>query len=339
MSWALYMRPPLPSPTPGGPRTIRVPAVRRRSGAPAGGSDRGRPNSPRRRPVLVTARATLSSLTQQARERHDRPNRAGRGGPRAGRVGRVRHAYYALCAELETAGRGARRPSCASGPVRRAPCRADAGWPRAGVRGDPRALSRPAPALVPPAAWRPHLAEDALQETFLNAYRALRRGDEPRELRPWLHRIAYHAALDALRRRVRERGGPAGRGRRQRGPAPRARAPPEHQRSPGGGKGAARAAAGGHPLARARGSHVRGDRRRARGERGSGRPVLRRARAALREGATAVTPYELGLRLGIRSGHQPLSTRLAELCSEARPAASRRRAPWLSRSGSPLAAR
>jgi DNA-directed RNA polymerase specialized sigma24 family protein len=30
-------------------------------------------------------------------------------------------------------------------------------------------------------------AEDALQQTFINACRALSRGDEPAALRPWLH--------------------------------------------------------------------------------------------------------------------------------------------------------
>ena len=42
-------------------------------------------------------------------------------------------------------------------------------------------------------------AEDAVQQAFLNAYRGLRRTDGEIRLRPWLHRIAHNAALDALR--------------------------------------------------------------------------------------------------------------------------------------------
>jgi DNA-directed RNA polymerase specialized sigma24 family protein len=42
-------------------------------------------------------------------------------------------------------------------------------------------------------------AEDALQQAFVSAWTALRRGDEVRELRPWLHRIVHNAALNALR--------------------------------------------------------------------------------------------------------------------------------------------
>lgn len=43
-------------------------------------------------------------------------------------------------------------------------------------------------------------AEDAVQQTFLSAWSALRRGTEVRELRPWLYRIAHHATLKALAR-------------------------------------------------------------------------------------------------------------------------------------------
>jgi RNA polymerase sigma factor (sigma-70 family) len=42
-------------------------------------------------------------------------------------------------------------------------------------------------------------AEDALQQAFMNAFRALGRGDRPRDLRPWLYRIAHNSALNALR--------------------------------------------------------------------------------------------------------------------------------------------
>jgi RNA polymerase sigma factor (sigma-70 family) len=43
-------------------------------------------------------------------------------------------------------------------------------------------------------------AEDAVQQTFLSAWSALRRGTEVRELRPWLYRIAHHATLKGLAR-------------------------------------------------------------------------------------------------------------------------------------------
>ena len=42
-------------------------------------------------------------------------------------------------------------------------------------------------------------AEDAVQQAFIAAWRALRRGDEVRELRPWLYRIMQNTALNALR--------------------------------------------------------------------------------------------------------------------------------------------
>jgi RNA polymerase sigma factor (sigma-70 family) len=42
-------------------------------------------------------------------------------------------------------------------------------------------------------------AEDAVQQAFLSAWLALRRGDEVRELRPWLARIAHNKAVNLLR--------------------------------------------------------------------------------------------------------------------------------------------
>ena len=46
-----------------------------------------------------------------------------------------------------------------------------------------------------------HDAEDALQQTFLKAYRALRRSGQPIALRPWLFTIARNECLTALRGR------------------------------------------------------------------------------------------------------------------------------------------
>ncbi len=42
-------------------------------------------------------------------------------------------------------------------------------------------------------------AEDALQQALVAAWRGLQRGDEVRELRPWLYRIARNTALNQLR--------------------------------------------------------------------------------------------------------------------------------------------
>jgi RNA polymerase sigma factor (sigma-70 family) len=42
-------------------------------------------------------------------------------------------------------------------------------------------------------------AEDAVQQALVAAWTALARGDEVRELRPWLYRIAHHTALNQLR--------------------------------------------------------------------------------------------------------------------------------------------
>jgi RNA polymerase sigma-70 factor (ECF subfamily) len=48
----------------------------------------------------------------------------------------------------------------------------------------------------------PHDADDALQETLLRAWRGLDRFDGRSGLRPWVHRIARNACLDALKRRA-----------------------------------------------------------------------------------------------------------------------------------------
>ncbi len=57
-------------------------------------------------------------------------------------------------------------------------------------------------------AWRilgeAGAAEDAVQETFLRAYRFLGRYDGRAEFSTWLHRIAVNAAIDQTRRRRRE---------------------------------------------------------------------------------------------------------------------------------------
>src|ERR687897_879854 len=42
-------------------------------------------------------------------------------------------------------------------------------------------------------------AEDALQQAYIAAWRALQRGDEVRDLRAWLYRIVHNTALNQLR--------------------------------------------------------------------------------------------------------------------------------------------
>lgn len=46
---------------------------------------------------------------------------------------------------------------------------------------------------------RPERVDDAVQQTFLNAWLALERGTPVRELRPWLYSIARNASIDQLR--------------------------------------------------------------------------------------------------------------------------------------------
>jgi RNA polymerase sigma factor (sigma-70 family) len=46
---------------------------------------------------------------------------------------------------------------------------------------------------------RPDVAEDVVQQTFLNALEAMAADDRDLHLAAWLHRIAHNAAIDALR--------------------------------------------------------------------------------------------------------------------------------------------
>ena len=55
-------------------------------------------------------------------------------------------------------------------------------------------LLRHCAGLLPPGR-----AEDAVQQAFLNAYRAIVAGESELRLRPWLYRIAHNASLNLLR--------------------------------------------------------------------------------------------------------------------------------------------
>lgn len=54
---------------------------------------------------------------------------------------------------------------------------------------------------------REDAARDCVQDAFLKAHLALRGGAAPEQLRPWLYRLVYHAAVDRRRRQaIEERG-------------------------------------------------------------------------------------------------------------------------------------
>jgi RNA polymerase sigma factor (sigma-70 family) len=92
-----------------------------------------------------------------------------------------------------------------------APHRNDTALVNAMRRGDLRAFeliySRHSPSLH---AYCRHVlgcrheAEDAVQQTFLNAFRAITADDRELKLRPWLYRIAHNQCISVIRRR-RER--------------------------------------------------------------------------------------------------------------------------------------
>jgi RNA polymerase sigma-70 factor (ECF subfamily) len=67
---------------------------------------------------------------------------------------------------------------------------------------------RPVWSVVMSITRADHLAQEALQDTFVRAWQAAGQYDPSRDLGPWLLTIARHAALDLLRRELRPtRGG------------------------------------------------------------------------------------------------------------------------------------
>jgi RNA polymerase sigma-70 factor (ECF subfamily) len=88
----------------------------------------------------------------------------------------------------------------------------DAALRAAASRGDREAFGRLALELAPTARrvargilGSPEDADDAVQDAFLSAWRAIDRYDPARPLRPWLLRIVVNAATDLLRRRAARR--------------------------------------------------------------------------------------------------------------------------------------
>ncbi|MBZ0100536.1 MAG: sigma-70 family RNA polymerase sigma factor [Thermoanaerobaculia bacterium] len=65
-------------------------------------------------------------------------------------------------------------------------------------------FERPVFGLLARIVRRDDLAEDLAQETFVKAWKALRRFDPQRKFSSWLFKIAHNTALDALRRRGEE---------------------------------------------------------------------------------------------------------------------------------------
>jgi RNA polymerase sigma factor (sigma-70 family) len=160
-------------------------------------------------------------------------------------------------------------------------------------------------------------AEDAVQQTFVNAYHAMLRDDADLRLRPWLYRIAHNTALNALR--------DWGPGHEQlpesldgverpdqtlerrlglREVLGNVRALPERQRD----AILLRELEGRSYDEIAAELGVTG---------GAVRQLLNRARNALRAGATALTPVGLLARIPLDEASQPIVGRIAEVCGTA----------------------
>ena len=164
----------------------------------------------------------------------------------------------------------------------------------------------------------PERAEDAVQQTFLNAYRAIGAGEAELNLRPWLYRIAHNASLSLLRQNgwnhdeiddqfdgvmqppqaVEER-------ERVREVVRAVKGLPARQRE----AVVLRELEGRSYDEIATALGVSG---------GAVRQLLNRARTSLRAAATAVTPFELAAWVAARApGGAPAAERIAELCTGA----------------------
>ncbi len=159
-------------------------------------------------------------------------------------------------------------------------------------------------------------AEDAVQQTFLNAWSSLRRGTEVADVRPWLYRIARNAALDSVQRAGYDYAeltealelSPAPEGELERRWVMRetlsgVAALPANQR-----EALLRTAVEGHSRAEiARDLQI---------SEGAVRQLVHRARLTLRATASAVTPMPVvSWAASLGSPDAPLSARIAELAA------------------------
>jgi RNA polymerase sigma factor (sigma-70 family) len=157
-------------------------------------------------------------------------------------------------------------------------------------------------------------AEDALQQTFVNAYEAMLRDDSDLQLRPWLYRIAHNTALNGLRdRALRHSELPDGldgverpdeaveRAQGLRQVLAAVQALPERQRDA-------------IVLRELEGRSYDEIASELRVSDGSVRQLLHRARSTLRTAATAVTPAGLITRLPWAAPTESMAVRVAELC-------------------------
>lgn len=159
-------------------------------------------------------------------------------------------------------------------------------------------------------------AEDAVQQTFLRAYDALRASEGKMNLRPWLYRIAHNQSLNALRDRslaheelsesidgVERPDQAFEKHERLRDTLAAVSALPERQRN----AIVLRELEGRSYEEIATELGVTG---------GAVRALLNRARGTLRSGATALTPYGLMTRLpwAPPGAGEDMTTRVAEIC-------------------------
>jgi RNA polymerase sigma factor (sigma-70 family) len=157
-------------------------------------------------------------------------------------------------------------------------------------------------------------AEDAVQQTFVNAYEAIRRDDAELKLRPWLYRIAHNTALNGLRDR----------GLGDQPPDERMDGVERPDQAFERRQGLAQVIAAVEDLPeRQRDAIVLRELEGRSYEEisaalgvtsGAVRQLLHRARATLRAAATAVTPVGLLTRLPWAVSAEPVGARVADIC-------------------------
>src|SRR3954469_9540708 len=160
-------------------------------------------------------------------------------------------------------------------------------------------------------------AEDAVQQAFLSAHRAIHAGDAELNLRPWLYRIAHNASLNLLRQNgydhdqvseeidgVERPDQAFERGERLRTVVAAVQELPERQRS-----AIVLQAVEGRSYDEIANELGVSD--------GAGRQLLNRARNTLREAAAAVTPTGLVARIGSTAAEAPVAERIAQVVAGA----------------------